>query len=137
MWIVMRTARDPDTGEIVTRPRFNMPDNATQQQAEALAQRLNRASSISYMTAQYPNARRGPDHQVWMDAALRVLQAIDPSAPPESQYEVRESETYAGPDESVVPEFTALLTAFAQSAAPPADAFEAIFRLIRDAAAGP
>jgi hypothetical protein len=133
MWIVMRAARDSDTGEIVNRPRFSLASNATQQQAEALAQRLNRASSVSYMTAQYPNARRGPDHATWSAAALRVLQAIDPDAPPEAQYEVREAVPFTGPTESVVPEFTALLTAFAQSADPPDDAFEAIFRLIRDA----
>jgi hypothetical protein len=133
MWIVMRAARDAETGELVSRPRFHLPADATQQQAEALAQRLNRASSVSYMTAQYPNARRGPDHTVWMAAALRVLQAIDSDAPPEAQYEVREAVPFTGLSESVIPEFTALLTAFAQSSDPPDDAFEAIFRLIRDA----
>ena len=132
----MAKYQDPDTGAEVHKPRFyveRQDDAAEEAEALALSQRLGRAASLAYMTAQYPNARRGEDHATWQDAGLAALRQLDPDATADVEYSVERAVPYTGPAEDVTPEFTAMLTSFAtHSAHPPATPQEAVFRMIRD-----
>lgn len=129
-WVIM--AQYSEAGEVLHKPRFLV--TSSEADALALSTRLNRAASLTYMTAQYPTARRGVDHEQWTEAGLFSLQAMDPLAVPGTLYSVGQAAAYAGPSESVVAVLTAMMIAFAQTSAhPPATPHEAVFRLIRDA----
>jgi predicted component of type VI protein secretion system len=138
MHVIMAKYQDPNTGAEVHKPRYYVLREdgdleAEEAEALALSQRLGRAASLAYMTAQYPNARRGADHNTWQEKGLEALQQLDDEATAMIEYSVERSEVYDGPDEDVTPVFQAMLTAFAQhSASPPQSPQEAVFRLIRD-----
>jgi len=130
-WIIMAQYVD-DNGVEQHKPRFLV--TTSEADALALSMRLNRAGSLTFMTAQYPIARRGVDHAQWMAAGLASLQAMDELAVPGTLYSVGQASEYTGPAESVLPVLGAMMTSFAQhSADPPATPHEAVFRLIRDA----
>jgi len=139
MHVVMAQYQD-ERGLTVSKPRFYVLREDGDQAAElaealALSTRLNRAASLTYMTTQYPTARRGADHDVWIAAGLATLQALDADATVDTLYSVESASAYAGPNESVTAELTAMMVAFQASATPPATVYEAMFRLIRDGVA--
>ena len=142
MHVVMAQYQDEDTGQSVSKPRFYVLRQDGNQAAEladalALSTRLNRAASLTWMTTQYPNARRGADHQLWIDAGISALRALDPQATVDTLYSVESATPYTGPNESVTAELTAMMVAFQASSSPPATVYEAMFRLIRDGAPPP
>lgn len=140
MLIIMRSTRTVRVGgESANIPRFFVSPlegedaAATMNRALALSQRLNRASSIAYyMAVSYPEARRGPDHNQWMAAALECLQALDPDAPADAEYAVHEALAFTGPANSSLPMLGALMQMYATSGHPVSGPHEAIFRTMRD-----
>ena len=141
MHVVMAQYQD-ERGMTVSKPRFyilRQDGNQSAELAEALAlsTRLNRAASLTYMTTQYPTARRGTDHDTWIAAGLTALQQLDPDATVDTLYSVESAVPYSGPNESVTAELTAMMVAFQASSSPPATVYEAMFRLIRDGAPPP
>lgn len=142
MHVVMAQYQDENTGQMLSKPRFYVLRedgdlDAERADALALSTRLNRAASLTYMTTQYPTARRGTDHQFWIDAGLAALHALDEHATVDTLYSVEGAEPYTGPNESVTAELTAMMVAFQSSSSPPNSVYEAMFRLIRDGAPPP
>jgi hypothetical protein len=134
MWIVMKhyTADQDEPGKERRRyePRFHFE---TQAEALALSRRLNRAMTTWYALEELPEQRKGPDHEQQRTKAKGAVLVLDAEATRDARYFVEQSHDYSGPMDDVTPVFVALMTAFQQLPNPPADPFEALFRLIRDA----
>lgn len=109
----------------------------TEAAALALSGRLNRSMITWYALVNLPPERQGPDHPFQLVNAEAVAKAADKDATPDAKYWVDASNEYDGPSDNVMPAIVALMTAMAQLPDPPANVFEALFRLIRDASPPP
>ena len=137
-WIVMR-CYDVDYDEPGKERRRHIPRFVcdTEAEAKALELRLARAATIWHSLVGQPLERQPADYAEHLANAEVVLTAMDPGAPASSRYWVAETSTYEGPSDDVTPVFAALMQAFAQLPNPPANAFEAVYRLIRDGGMAP
>lgn len=135
-WIVMKHYTFPTDVEGKERvrhePRFFCD---TEAEATVLSQRLNRAGTVWNSLVTLAPERRGIDHAQQLANAETVLKAMDPESTSDSRYVVEPAHVYSGPSDDVTPVFVAMMTAFAALPNPPANPFEALYRLIRDASA--
>jgi hypothetical protein len=137
-WIVMRCF-DVDYDEPGQERRRHIPRfwRETEVEAKALELRLARAATIWHSLVGQPLERQPADYADHLANAEKVLTDMDPGAPSSSRYWVAEVSSYDGPTDDVTPVFTALMEAFAQLPNPPANVFEAVYRLIRDGGLAP
>ncbi len=136
-WIVMVywTATVDEEGKDRRRyePRFcfeNDDSDVAEAQALGLSQRLNRAATVWYALVTLDPARQGPDHAQQLANAEAAIKRLDPNATSDAHYLVEPTAAYTGPTEDLTPVFVAMMTAFGQLPNPPANVFEALYRLI-------
>lgn len=103
-------------GNLQYNTRFVFDGDTAEATALAVSSRLNKAARFTYSLSRMPEDRQGSDHQLWLNAARAALHGLDPGAEDDVKYVVRQVLTFAPAAEG-----------------PPATAYEAMIRQIRDA----
>jgi hypothetical protein len=112
-WIIVAEEGLQGNAEFSYSPRFGPFDSEAA--AQAVSKRLNQAATSTYTLTLLPPQRRGSNHTDLAQAALDVLQSLDPHASSTVNYSVRYIDSFEPSVEG-----------------PPASPAHALFRAVRD-----